>query len=463
WLACYALRCADDTADPQRWIAIGRDRYEETTALTQLAVLLCREGRYQAARQTIEQAVERMPESALLWRWLVSLSGNDRSVIAAARSQCPDDPEIWLTDLAAVEADAPDTLAWWIAPWLRGKPAFPATVYARGGEYLVRRGHPREGSDLVRFAVTHAHGLYPIYLQGLTCALQQGDSDWAVQCTLRAIETSLKTPLPLYKRLVDLKSSPAHLDTDFDMVEALKNLRKEEPENPLWAQMLGFVRFQRGGWEILDAFNQMNEAIESGVTNMLVFTVAAEASRQMDNHERSVDIIRRGMRHYPDDITLKNNLVYTLIRTPDGLGEALERVPELLDLADDDPRILDTVCSVYIRAGDWDAAAAFPDRILAQVEPGSTLWFRATFHQGRLMAEQGDVAAAVKLVTKALNQSQGLPDDDIALANRQLSIWNSQLDDSRLSGLRVQSAPATSRVETLVIDDLEDFFNPAER
>ena len=33
---------------------------------------------------------------------------------------------------------------------------------------------------------------------------------------------------------------------DADVVQALKSLRIDDAANPLWAQMLGFIRFKRG-------------------------------------------------------------------------------------------------------------------------------------------------------------------------------------------------------------------------
>ena len=78
------------------------------------------------------------------------------------------------------------------------------------------------------------------------------------------------------------------IDVDPEMIEALQNLRREEPSNPLWAEMLGYVRFRRGGWEIVDALSQMTDALSRGAQNF-----SLPSSRQ------AVRCPRRSRRNHP--------------------------------------------------------------------------------------------------------------------------------------------------------------------
>ena len=96
WLACYEAGAQGPAADPERWLACGRDRREQATALNQLCLLLARHGQVESARRVARRAVETWPESPVLWRLLVGLSEGDLGLVAAARRACPQDPELWL-------------------------------------------------------------------------------------------------------------------------------------------------------------------------------------------------------------------------------------------------------------------------------------------------------------------------------------------------------------------------------
>jgi tetratricopeptide (TPR) repeat protein len=217
------------------------------------------------------------------------------------------------------------------------------------------------------------------------------------------------------------------------MVEALKNLRQSEPENYYWAQLLGYVRYRRGGWEILDAFNQMNAALSGGVTNRIAFGVAAEASRFLGNHERAAEILRAGVAFYPDDRVLLNNLVYVLTQTPGGLAEARARLPRLLTGAMDDPRVLDTAAAVYVADGDKRAAQETIAAMLTMVEAGTPLWFRAHMHAAQLAALGGraeDYEQAIDMLRDALRACESLPDDDAVAASRLIATWNDRVAEA---------------------------------
>jgi hypothetical protein len=108
WLEAYRTRCAGQSADPDVWVACGRNPLEQAASLDQLAMLLCRVHRFDDARGVLERAVALHPKSALPWRSLIGLSKGDGAVIARARNACPADPEIWLAALVMEHVGRPD-------------------------------------------------------------------------------------------------------------------------------------------------------------------------------------------------------------------------------------------------------------------------------------------------------------------------------------------------------------------
>ncbi len=458
WLACYAARGASNTTSLANWEQTGRDPLERAVALNQLTLLLCRFGRLADARDAAVRASELLPESPLLLRWEVALTGVDTGVLARARAQCPHDPELWLAELvhaARTEpARATNMLAELQAP---GSPVFPAETITRAGEYLRRQGLTNAGTLALRDATRRAAGLLPIYLLGLRCAMADGDRDWATTCTRLAIASALRPPTTLYRKMVDLKTANGEPEADFDMVEALKNLRQNEPDNLLWAQMLGYVRFKRGGWEVLDAYSQMDAALTRGATNKLTFIIAAESARLLENHLRATEILRQGLEWYPGDRVLLNNLAYGLSHMPDGQTEAGALVPQLLALDKDDPQILDTVAGIYVAAGKTQEARDIIERLLAHTKTGEPLWFRARLHDAALLAATNNMAGALGLLDDALAHTTDLPDEDVMIANRLQAQWENRRLEAEAAA-RPPPAPdvltPTQTVEALATEDL---------
>lgn len=430
WLDCYEGGATTNATPVARWVDCGRDAAEKAIALNQLTLLLCSSGQYEDAADVARQAVSLLPQSGMLWRWAVSLSDGDANIIAEARHYCPLDPELWLADVVLATERAPDRLPAVLAPAWSADCPFPAEALTRAGEFLRRRQHNAEARAILTAATEHATGLLPAYIQGLRCALAEQDAQWAVECTRQAILCALRPPPGLYRKLVDLKSAGAEPATDFDMVEALKNLRTVEPGNLFWAQMLGYVRFKRGGWEIMDALSQMSAAIEGGATNKLAFGVAAEAARLMDNFDRAAEILHEGLRIHPDDLTMLNNLAYVLSLTEDGIDEAYGLIPRLMEHGAEDPRVLDTVVAVQVAAGDAAAARATLAQLNARCAPGSVLWFRAQYQEARLLAADGALQQAIDTLSDALNRVKDIGDEDVVNANRLIGRWRIQLAQS---------------------------------
>lgn len=430
WLNCYASGSPGEYDSQREWEAMGRDRVEKAVALHQLTMLLCRAGRFESAAISARRATELLPEAPTLWRWSVSLSSDQECTVALARQHCPDDPELWLVDLGYRMQNDPNAIMSSLKRLLRKGPRFSVEAMIRAGEMLRGRELGAEACLLARSATQRARGLLPAYLFGIQCAVDAGDRTWALNCTQQAIAAALRPPPQLYKRLIDLKLSDGEPTADSDVVEALKSLRTWEPNNLLWAQMLGYVRFKRGGWEIPDAFRQMDAALSGGATNRLAFSIAAEASRQLGNRERSVEILRRSLKHYPDDLEFLNNLVYLLASLPDGLEEAEQLLPRLIEQGEDKPEVLDTITTVQLRSGNAEEARKTARRVLDLSETGSGEWFRANMHLAQMKADRQEWVEAIEVLTLAMEQARAVDDETVVEANRRLSRWRREHADS---------------------------------
>ena len=423
WVTTYhsATPIAQQALD--QWEALGRDRTEKAAALHQLTLLLCHRRDYDLAGQAARRAAELLPEASMLWRWCVSLSRDQEADVLVARQHCPGDPELWLVELGYRAQEEPDAVMAFIRPYAQGEPRMPVGTQTRAADMLHARGLIDEACVLMRNATRRARGLLPAFVLGIQCATDIGDKDWALFCTKQAIDAALRPPSQLYKRLIDLRVAGNELPTDADVVEALKSLRSREPENLVWAQMLGYVRFRRGGWEMPDAFRQMEDALIGGATNRLAFSVAAEASRQLGNNARAAEILKRGLEYYPNDITFLNNLTHLLADTPNGITEAQSYVPQLMKRGGDSVDILDTVATVLMKSGKTDIAEATALRLLQQAPEGGSIWFRANMHLAQIRAEAGDWTGAIAKMTAAMKNATEVDDETVVEANRRLSQW----------------------------------------
>ncbi len=432
WIEAYENHCAGDLANPRRWIACGRDPVERATALNQLTLLLCREERYAEAQVAARKAVSALPDMPTLWQILISLSGVDPDVVARARAACPDSAELWLAELVVrtqPPTDAPrdeaaqQQLDAWIAETvtIALDAKFPPAALTRAGEFLWRTEHRDEAVRIARDVTERARGLLPGYILAMRAALHERDEAWALDSTQKAIAAALQ-PLPeFYENLVSLKAADGEIDTDPDMVNALRNLRKSDPDNPIWPQMLGYIRFQRGGWEIIDAMYEMNVAIAGGVTNRAPYLIASEVSRLLQNYDRAADLLSQGLQHNPGNPSLLNNLAFTLSHDAKRLGDAVALIPELKRLAEKDPRIRDTLAVVYLRAGKLDDAQRTVTDLLRHAEPASPLWFRANMHLAEIAWKRGKPRDARNQLEGLLKSAKHIPDEDILAANALLA------------------------------------------
>ncbi len=423
WLECYDAGCEGQTADADRWRAIGRDDIEKATALSQLALLHCREDDYAEARNVVGTAVKLTPTHAPLWHMLISLSGVDRDVVSAARRCCPEDGDIWLAELVYRTQHEPDTLE--LRHWVNNTIAaaveegvFSVGVVTRAAEYLFRGPHKDAAVVAARNAAQRARGLLPAYVIAAKCALYAHDRPLAIEMTDAAIEASLAPPPPFYEKMVELKTSDGELETDMGMVEALQTLHRRHPREMRWAEMLGYVRFHRGGWELVDALYQMTAVLASGATNRTPVVIGAEAARLLGNYGRAAEILRRGLELHPGDVTMLNNLAYTLAQSPAGYLDALRMVPRLETVGGDNPGVLDTIAYVQYRNQDLARAAKTAGRVLQIGEPRSRCRFRARRMLAQIALEDHRPEEA-DMILRALLRSipKGIPDEDIVEAS----------------------------------------------
>lgn len=445
WLATYEADPPDVLLAPRRWMACGRDNTERAIALSQLCMLLCLRQDYSGAHAAAEAATMAQPETPLHWRFLIGLSRGDSNVIARARAACPNDSEIWLAWLLSLCRDGlanPDSPP--EQPALTqsvGDAAasgiFSAATLTRAAELLLRAGYRDAAIIAARKATSDARSLLPAYIIGLRCAILASDREWAEFCTLSAVRSALQPPPSLYRRMVEIKVDDGELDLDDDMVEALKNLRRSDPDNALWARMLSFVRFKRGGWEVLDSLNQATAALQAGATDRMTYIIGAEAARLLHNPERAADLLRQGLKRYPGDTAMLNNLAYTLADARGREAQALELIPDLLTRTAGSPWLIDTVALVYIRNDRLKEAEQALGWVTTELKSDSPEAFRHRLREAEIAFRRDELQEAITILRSILKTSRGIADEEILNANRLLSKADETL---RQLGLKPSSA-----------------------
>jgi Tfp pilus assembly protein PilF len=214
-----------------------------------------------------------------------------------------------------------------------------------------------------------------------------------------------------------LKRQGALIDTDQEMVDALQVLRREDPDNPLWAEMLGYIRFRRGGWETVDALAQMTAAIRLGAHRVETYLMAAESARLLANHDRAADILRQALKRYPQDMRLRNNLALALSATLDGRQEAMRLAEQVAEQAPEHPDVLDTAALCFLRGRQWDRAEGYTRRLKTAAGNGTRLAVRAGIYEAEIALRRGNPGQAIDMLNALLDQSRLLTDRDVLQLN----------------------------------------------
>lgn len=431
WLKEYSDGGTDNTrpvAKAAAWSDIGRNNVEKALALHQLAMLLCRERQYSTALRAIDTAIVLLPDSSILHRLMISLSSANPDVIKSARKSCPFDSELWLAELVSMTQKK--STSYNINPAELHN--YSAAALTRAAEYLLRVGRKEEAVIVAREAVSNAEGLLPAYTIGLRCALSDRNRDFALNSTRLAIAASVQPVPAFFKKLITIKMD-GKIDTDSEMINALSNLREKDPDNPLWAEMLGYVYFSRDTDSIIDSMYHMIDALGKGSNSPIAYQIAAESSRRLGNPDRAADILRRGRKEHPDDIAMLNNLVFTLAQSPKTLKEASELSRLLMKKENKDPGVLDTIAVVLKNSGELEKSEQILSFIIKNHPPASAPWFRANTHIADIALRRGYTSMAQTLLNDILDKCQNLPSDDILAAGRLLEKCNELVEEEKKS------------------------------
>ena len=406
-LAWYRAKGRGETSDAAAWEAVGRDERERALALSELAILLMRQGRPNDARDPALRAARHRPRWSLVQRLNLILAQDPRLADEAVR-QCPWDGEVWLAYLVSkVRAGAS---AEWaereIGRAVEGNVYSPG-ILVRAGDFLARKGLMGAAGLAARKAIREGEGLLSAYVLGIACALKTNDKAWAVACAKAAAEQALE-PWPFYKLIVGLKSAKGR--TDADVVQALERLTARYPGEGLWEERLGDAYFAGGQME--KALDVLEDAIarEQGLkqANVRTFLLAAEAARREGNFDRSVKILRIGRSRYPDDVNILNNLVYVLAQDRRTVGEAVTLVSALVQKSKEDFAIYDTAALVYTRAGDLVNAERYMKKALGLVRQGDYAWLEVYLNAAETRMRMGkykEARANLDLIRKNPSRS----------------------------------------------------------
>ncbi|MDA0577551.1 MAG: hypothetical protein O3B24_05575, partial [Verrucomicrobia bacterium] len=388
----YAQTNAPFTADLARWRAAGRDTWERVSVLHRLAVLHARSQQYAEATAVARSALAEMPQAAVLHRVLIALTEGDRAVVAAARAACPTDPEIWLADLVATFRTNG------VGPWAQqactaamasGK--FSSDTLVRAGDFLLRQGLVDEAATLARHTIPQCKGLVSAYMLGLRCALSQRDADWALVCARLGIQHA-QDPGLFYKAVVEIKT--IQNTPDADLMTALEYLKTKFPKNPEWGQYLGHLYFQQGNSGRALTVLEPLLAQEMAGVRVRSILLAAEAARLSGKGDKSIGILERALAAHPDQMSVLNNLIYSLSQSRVTAPRARELLPRLMAYSSDSFAVLDTAAMVYLRSGDLAKAQSFMEQAMAKLDENDYAALETRLNSAEVLMASGDFEAA---------------------------------------------------------------------
>lgn len=379
-----------------RWESAGRTPLEKTGTLYELAMLAARQRDAGLASAALRKALVHAPASAVIWRALVALAGDDAETVREAAERCPDDPELFLADLVVRVREAAGDEARWEAIKQRVEAAAAGTVFApetliRAGDLLLASGKTDLADHLVRAAMPRAQGLLAAHVLTLRTALLLGDADRALAATIRGIEQA-HDPAPFYRVLVDLKGARHEVDTD--LLAALEYLQANRGDDPRWAEVLGTLYFQKGDMRrALTIFGSVIDEDTKGV-QVRTLLLAAEAARLGARNEHAIRILEAAYALHPEQVSVLNNLVYLLAHNPRTLERAKTLLPKLLDIGGDRFAVMDTAAMVALRSGDTTQAQTLMDKAMASLNKGEYAAREVWLNAAEVRMRSGDIEAA---------------------------------------------------------------------
>lgn len=395
------MRGDSGASDPAAWAAVGRDPLEKAAALYELAMLLARQGSFEAADTVCTEALGFIPDNQLLWKMRITLSRGNPDVVSEAILNCPNDSEIWLASMA-VRTIEEQTENWAVVEAQRvvAENLMPIGTLIRAGDFLWRAGEIKAAAALADHAVRHARGMLPAYVLGLRCALALDDFEWALACAMEGSQHALDAS-PFHNAIVAIK--------DLMDVHALEQLHARAARNPETAERLGTAYFKRGNlqsvFEVLAPLLADEQVwLQSGA-----FLIGAEAERLQGRGPRALTILEKAYADHPYNINVVNNLTYELAQTESTLPRALELLPTLMKAKDKSYSILDTISVVHLKAGNLNAARQYADAALSLVRRGDYAWSEVQLNSAEIDFRLERYEPALRAIKAVLADPRGSP------------------------------------------------------
>ncbi|MFU8779929.1 MAG: archaeosortase/exosortase family protein [Kiritimatiellia bacterium] len=416
-----------DPAQPidwEAWLTTPQTRLEQAEAMFRLYQLLYTQKRLDSAQQAARYAVIANPHEPLLWLHILKTTSDRANLLAYARSFCPDDPDLWLADLvwtAHMPHEQKRTRKLdRLIKQAREEFIFPVETLVRAADFLWRGHDHANAQHIISLFHQHERGLLAAHLLGVEAAEWAGNRGRALYNIEAAIEAASQTMPELYARFIKSKLRDGVIESDGNIVNALRELQHAEPDNILWMELLGYIRYQRGGAEVMEASQMMRAAIRAGSTNRVAFIIAAEGLRRVNRTHEAAQILQQGLAGQPHDPVMLNNLAYLWAENPSTAPEATNLIPALIPFAEQDPEIRDTLAFVLLRNNELESARELLARNLREMPPDSRIWFRSQMHLAEIVWRQGRTQIATSMLEQLLRGARNIPDEDILTANRLL-------------------------------------------
>ena len=402
----FRRNASPEASDPDVWRSAGRNPGEQASALHRLGVLLARQQRYDAADAAISRGVTLLPNSPVLRRIQIVLRNDDPEVVRAAAAACPDDSDLWLASLVSRlrEEGAGDWLDQAITTAADRK-RFPVEAMVRAGDFALRAGRVAAAADAGRYAIKRGEGLLSAYVLGLQCALRTNDVQWALSCALSAIEQAVD-PAPFYRAIVQIKATEG--SSDADMIAALEYLKQHFPAESLWAQHLGQLYFEQG--DAKRALSVLEPVIgrASGGVRVRSLLLASEAARLEGELGKAVSILQIASSMFPDNMSVLNNLVYSLAQDSRTISDAQQLLPELLEIGRGSFAVLDTAAMVYLRSDQINEAKEYMQKAVSLLREDDYAAAEVKLNAARIMVRTGEYDEARRQVMN-LRKTGDLP------------------------------------------------------
>ncbi len=415
----------EDRPDFTMWLMAADTRIEQAENMYLLTMLLHEHRQPEWADQAARLAVMANPHEPILWKTLLRGAPDAGDILDIARSFCPDDPDLWLAQLVWISQTTQRNQTHThrrqhILLEARENAQFPVETLVRAADFLWRGEYYQQAIVLINLYHGRERGLLAAHLLGVEAAEYTGNRGRALYHIEAAIEAAGEAAPELYARFIRSKIQAGQIDSDSNVIHALRQLRQAEPDNTFWTELLGFVRYTRGGSDIREGSFEMRNAIQAGSTNRLAFLIAADGLRHANRAMDAAGILQQGLAIHPEDPVMINNLAYILAENPDTAPQAAQWIATLIPMADENPEIRDTLAFVLLRNNDLEAARELLSRNLREAPPDSRIWFRSQMHLAELLWRQGRTQVAASMLEQLLHGARNIADEDLLAANRLL-------------------------------------------